>query len=112
MLFLNLALVCSISYLVFRRSCVQIPADVSENACIYCIAGNFNEMEIFAILRIGIIKSCEIFLVRVRDVSILSYFNRAGLPDPKGPLSKEVPVSIMVANEEILKVITNAKTIL
>ena len=45
-------------------------------------------------------------------MSILSYFDRAGLPDPKGPLSKEVPViSITEANKEVLKAINNEKSI-
>ena len=41
-------------------------------------------------------------------MSILKYFKRKGgeaaLPDPKGPLSNEVPsVSIAEANKEVLK---------
>ena len=43
---------------------------------------------------------------------ILSYFDKAGLPDLKSPLSKEVPVvSIMEANKEVLNVISSGKTI-
>ena len=45
-------------------------------------------------------------------MSILSSFDRAGLPNPKGPFSKEVPVvSITEANKEVQKAISSEKTI-